>query len=493
MFLISYEGKINYYMKLLKRITLNKLQRFVLFFWLIILNNDAVGQIRLTLQEAIDSAVTRNPSVRQAELSRDLDRENLTQSRNNRLPAINANPQFSSNWGRSLDLSTYSFITQRVSLISGSIGMQLNLYQGGSIRNQILQNKFILEASESNVSKVKNDLTLETLTVFFQVVTDQHLLEVSRQQVVLAEHNLKMEKIGFDAGNKSIANLAQAKAQLAVATLDETTIQSRLKISMERLKELMALQTANLVVVEPDSMILENSFDTKDSSRILNQALKFNSDLKVLFFQAQAALQGVKVAKSSLLPSLTLFSSIGSNFSDARSLVTGTQQVGFDTVGRVLSTNQPVLSPSLRTISKNYSFIRQFSDNFYQSIGLTMQIPIFNRFTNKTNIKKAALSYQLAKSAIDEKNNSLIRIINQAISDIKTSANRLEAAKSVYEANQEVLRVSKKRYEANLINALEFNTAIGSFNRAQFDQIEAKYAMLFRIKILDFYTGNLSK
>lgn len=447
------------------------------------------AQLKITLQQAIDSTLSRNLQIKQAQFSTNLTEENLKQSKYNLLPSVSASPQASFNWGRTLDVSTYNYINQRVFLINGSIGAQLALFQGGQLRRQIVENKLLLAADQSNIAKIKNDLILSVATTFLQAVADEDLSQASKQQVAVAKLRVGQVQKGFDAGNKSLADLAQAKAQQATTELDETNIQNQLEAALLALKQLMEMPSAQLELVKPDIEKLTKSISNYDTTALWKEVVAVNPDIKLANAQKDAAFQNIKVAKSSLYPSLFLFGSLGSNFSDARTLLTGSRQVGFDTIGYVNGSNQRVLSPAYGYTYKNYSFKRQFFDNFYQAAGITLQIPILNHFASQVNIRKAKINYQNAMIAEQLAVNNLSKVFNQALADLNAANKRLIANQNNYEATKQVLYVSEKRYQAGLLNALDYNIALSNFNKAEFDMIQARYDLVFRDKVINYYLG----
>jgi len=469
------------------KIKFNKLLLMVilsLFFLLLSLNSKS--QLKITLQQAIDSTLNRNLQIKQAQFNAAFTEENL---KYNQFPSISAGPQSSFNWGRTLDVSTYNYINQRVFQINGSFGAQVALFQGGQLRRQIVQNKLLLQADQSNVAKIKNDLILAVATTFLQVMASEDLLEASRQQVQVAKLSVEKAQKSFNAGNKSLADLAQAQAQQATTELDETNIQNQLDAGMLTLKQLMEMPSAVLELVKPDISKLTDASSKFDTTKLWKEVLAVNPDIRLANLQKDAAFQGIKVAKSALYPSMYLFGSAGTSFSDARSLITGTRQVGFDTIGFVNVTNQRVLEPAYRSTVKNYPFVKQFSDNFYQSAGITLQIPLFNHFTGQVNIRKARITYQNAQVSVQIAINNLSKVFNQALADLNAANKRLAANQSNYQATKQVLYVSEKRYQAGLLNSVDYNIAQTNFNKAEFDLINARYDVVFRNKVIDYYQG----
>ncbi|MBS7566950.1 TolC family protein [Mucilaginibacter sp. Bleaf8] len=449
------------------------------------------AQYNLPLTDAIDSALKRSLLIKQAENNVALAIEDLKQARYNKLPSFAASPQASINWGRSLDVSTYSFINQRVSLINGSISTQFTLFQGGQLRQQVLENKLILEAGKSAVTKVKYDLILNVATTYTSALASEDMLQTAKQQLRLAQLTEENVRKSFDAGNKSEADLAQVQAQVIKVELNIADLQNQLDVALLTLRQLTEMPNVTFLLSRPDTALSKLKSTSVDSVILIRKAIENNPDINIARRNLAIRQQRIKRAKSAYYPTVSLFGSAGTNYSDARTLLTGSRQTGFDTIGTVNGTNQSVLTPAYRNNYSGYPLIRQFADNFYQSVGVSLQIPIFSKLSNRINVTKAKLAYIDAQFVEQLAVSNFIKIFNQAITDIKFAEKRLRASEKNLKATEKVLLVSDKRYKAGLIGAIEYNTVLSDFNQAQLDLIQAKYVFLFRLKIIDYYSGNM--
>ncbi|UEG51465.1 TolC family protein [Mucilaginibacter daejeonensis] len=447
------------------------------------------GQVKLTLAQAIDSTLTRNLQIKKAQLDATLSIENIKQSKNNLLPILTASPQASANWGRTLDVSTYNYLTQRVLLMNGNLSTQLILFQGGILRNQIIQNKLLFQIDQSNIAKLRYDLTISTVMAYVQILTDQDLLDAAQQQIKIAKENVAKVQLGLTAGNKSVVDVSQAQAQQAGAEYSAATIQNQLEIDWSTLKQLVQMPDMAIELHRPDLNKVSISDGYVDTVGLIEMARLTNPDIRLASLQTKAAYHAITIAKGALYPTISIFGSIGTSYSNARTLITPPQQVGFDTVGVVGGTNQPVLSPALRSTSKKYAFFDQLADNIYQSAGFSLQIPIFNHSTARVNIRKAKIMYNSALINQQVAVDNMTRVLRLALSDLHTAQKRLEVAQKGFEAAKKLNALSEKRYQAGLLNALDFNIAITTYNRSEFDLIDAKYNLLFKRQVIDFYLG----
>jgi outer membrane protein len=452
----------------------------------------ANAQEVITLQKAIDRTLERNLTIKNAQLNESLDVENYNQAKYNRLPNLTANPQASFNFGRSVDPSTNQFVNQSIFGLSGSITTQILLYQGGLLKNQILANKLQLDVDKSNTAKVKNDLILNVVTTYLSVLSNQDLLAAAIQQVDISKQTLDRVQKTFDVGNGTLADLSQAKATLSTSELNQVTAQNQLDISVLTLKQYMEMDPKIAITVEkPDVSKLTNVKSIYDEQAVFSSAVSVNPDVKVAEVQKQLANQNIEVAKSYYYPSLGFFGSVGSNYSNGRTQFDHYAATGkVDTIGFVGGTTTPVTVPNFKQVNKKYLFADQFSDNFNQSVGLSLSIPIFARFATRTSVRKAKISYQIAEVNEQISKNNLNKTISQAVLDVRAADKKYQSAQQTFKSNKDAYNVMQERYNVGLVNSLDYNTSLTTLNKSEFDMIQAKYELIFRSKIIDYYLGN---
>jgi len=83
----------------------------------------------------------------------------------------------------------------------------------------------------------------------------------------------------------------------------------------------------------------------------------------------------------------------------------------------------------------------------------------------------------------------LSKTIIQAVLDLQAADKTYQAALQTYNANKEALNVTKQRYDAGLVNTLDYNTAVVNYDKAQNDMIVDRYLVVFRSKVIDYYLG----
>ena len=123
---------------------------------------------RLTLKQAIETAIANNADVWQAELQARTDEINLKQSRLDRLPNLNGNISHGINQGRSIDPFTNAYINQTVSYSSYGASSGVVLFNGLSLQNTVKQNALTYEASRMDWQQAKDNLTINIILAAFE-------------------------------------------------------------------------------------------------------------------------------------------------------------------------------------------------------------------------------------------------------------------------------------------------------------------------------------
>lgn len=433
---------------------------------------NAGAQEVIGLQKAVDLALDRNLTIKQAQFTAALTEEDVKQSKYNQLPNLGVSPQSSFNFGRNIDPSTNQFSNQRILAVNGNFNSQVTLFQGGQLHNTIIQNKILLDADRTNVAKVKNDLILNVVTTYLLVLTNQDLVTAAQQQIDISKIALDRAQKNFDVGNQTLADLSQAKAQLSTNDLNYTNAENQLEQSLLTLKQYMEMDPgANIKVERPDISKLNNVKVIYDAQEVVKTATAVNPDVLLAEQRQKAAAQGIKIAQGGYFPSVVLFGAAGSYFSDAK--------------------NTPFIDQSTGNVAyKSNPFFRQLGDNFNQTLGLSLQIPIFNRFTTRTAVRKAKIQNQNAEVTAQLARNNLSKIIYQAVWDLQAADKRYQSAMQTYQANKDAFNTISQRYTVGLVNSLDYNTSQTNLNKSQFDMIEAQYQVIFRSKVIDYYLGN---
>ncbi|MBC7400407.1 MAG: TolC family protein [Mucilaginibacter sp.] len=450
----------------------------------------AAAQEKITLQMAVDRALANNLSIKQAQVNESIGGLDLQQSKNNLLPSLNASTQGGYNFGRSQVAGSFTYTSSTSLNVNGNAQLQFTVYQGGELRNRIIQNRLLLDVNKGQTAKIKNDLILNVVTTYLQILTNQDLVTAAKQQIDIANQTLARSDISFKVGNQTLADLSQAKAQVSTANLNLTTAQNQLDLSLLVLKQYMEADPyAPIEVERPDISKLTDIQTIYDANEVVKSALTVNPDIRLAELQQKTYQQAIKLAKGNYYPTVSLYGGLASSYSDRLNQKVIGSTAASQQIGIVQATSQSVIAPYQQPVYGSYSAFSQISDNLNQNIGLSIQIPIFNKFNTRTTVRKAELNLQGAQLTTQIAKNNLSKTIIQAVLDLTAAEKQYLSATQTFEANKDALNVTKQRYDVGLVNSLDYNTAVTNFNKSQNDMIEARYSVVFRSKIIDYYLG----
>ncbi len=455
----------------------------------------ANAQQVIGLQKAVDLTLQNNLTIKQAQINEAISDADYKQAKNNLLPSLTAAPNAGYNFGRNPVAGQYAYTYQTTFSVNGSTQLQLTLFQGGQLRNQILENKLALDANKTTTEKVKNDLLLNVVTDYLAILQDQDLVTAAKEQIALAKITVDRTQKNVDAGNQTVADLAQAQAQLSTAELNLTNDQNQEDLAILVLKQYMEMDPSTPITVEkPDLSKLTDIKTIYNQTEVIKTAFSTNPDIRLAELQQQTYAQAIKVAQGSLYPSMYLFGNLQSSYANiVKNKVIGQTEPAYVPIGTVQGTGQVVQSNTQQQFpiySNSYPFYQQFGDNFNQSFGVSLQIPIFNKLQARTNIRKAKLNYQNAELATQLAKNTLSKTIIQALQDLASAEKSYLSSQQTFNSNKEALNITKQRYDAGLVNTLDYNTAVTNYDKSQNDLIEAQYQVVFRAKVIDYYMGN---
>ncbi|QQL50453.1 TolC family protein [Mucilaginibacter ginkgonis] len=449
---------------------------------------DTTAQV-LTLSQAIDSALTNNLNVKKAQFDEGINDANLTLAKAALLPSITGTVAAYKVFGRVLDPTTNTFTDASVKLAQGNLYADVTLFQGFQRINQIKANKYLLEAGKNNTRKVKNDLVLSILTTYLQLLSNQELLKVAKQQLIVSREELRQQEKFFKVKQKTVADLAMAKSVYAGSDLNVINAQNEVERTYLLLSQLMERNPAHrFVAVSPSDdelNILNTRYTPAD---IYTRSLQNFPDVLLSLNRRLATEKAVSVARGKLLPTLSMGGTINTSYSSNLRTSVTTQITGLAPIGVVSTSGDQVVTPVYQ--SSVLSFGEQLKQNFNQAVGFTLVIPVLNGLQSRVNLRKAKILNQEAR--LDEQivKTNLNKVINEAVLDLEAANKKYKAAQANFTSAKEAFSAMSDRYTVGLADGVDVLVAVTGRNVAEFNVIQAKYDLVFKSKLIDYYLGN---
>lgn len=463
--------------------------------WTIAQQADPTGsKTTWTLKECVDYALANNLQVKRSELSLELSSIDKRQARLALLPDANAFASSGYNWGRGIDPVTNQFISsQRNGYTSLGASGGIDIFNGFRLQNTIKQASTEFEAAEEDLVKTRNDVTLDVISLFVNVVFNKELLENARLQLASSQQQFERTQKLVAAGSLPKSNELNLDAQVATNELNLINQENALNLSLLQLQQALQIPANDGFEVETPEITAEDLVLEQSRDEIFAIAYGTMPEIRSSKLRVESSKYSVKVSRGSLFPRLSVSGSINSNYSSASAtrFVPDGGFSNFETGYFVQGTNTPVygLQPtgSFREI---YGFNDQVKDNLYKSVSMTLSIPIFNNFNARSNVQRAMISNEQAKINAREVENTLRQTVETSYNNAIAASKSYNSSFRQVGAREEAFRMVKQRFDIGAANYVEYQVAENDLFRARSDLSRAKYEFIFRKKVMDFYLGN---
>lgn len=415
-----------------------------------------------TLQQCIDHALEHNIQIQQKEIQQQNAEIQLNTSKMSRLPNLNAGVDQDWNLGRTDKTQSGVYEDQQSLSTRFGISSSTPIFTGFRIRNEIEQKRLNLEAAIHGLERAREDLLLNIASFYLQVLFNKELLKVSEDQLQLSRQQEKQTQQLVDAGKVAISQLYDIRAQVASNEASVTQSENNLRLSLLDLAqnlELPSIEGFDVVVPKLGDVMSDNLSSLLPPDEIFRNALAVKPVIKEQLSLLESSRAELKIAQSGYYPQLDL-------------------NLGYNT-GYYYKIRG----------DENKSFSGQWRDNAGQAIGLSLNIPIFNRFQVRNQVRSARLNILSQELEVENTRKALYKEIQAAYYSAVGAQQKYNAAEKAEKASREAFQFALERYEVGKLTVFEYNEALSKLTRSISEQIQAKYDYIFRSKILDFYNG----
>lgn len=413
-----------------------------------------------SLRQCISYALEHNITVKQQDVTRQQREIDLSTAKNSRLPDLNGSASQNWSFGRGLT-SENTYSNTNTSSTSFSLGTSVPLFSGLKIPRTIELNKLNLEAATADMEKARNDISVQVAQAYVQILYDMEMCDVAQRQISIDSLQVVRLKEMYRNGKASGVDVAQQEATLAQSRLTYTQADNDCRLAVLALTQLLELPSPEgFAIIRPNAGVIDPSAGAVPPSpdEIYQEAITFKPEIKAELYRLKSTEMNIKIAQSALLPTLSLNAGIGSNY--------------YKTSG-----------------FKAESFGRQMRNNFSQYIGLSLNVPIFNRFATRNSIRSAKLERETQQLQLDNVRKNLYKEIQQAYYNTIAARAKYESSMEASRSNKAAFDLMSAKYEYGKANITEFNEAKNNWLKAESDLVIAKYEYVYDTSLIDFYRG----
>jgi outer membrane protein len=441
---------------------------FLIFLFLSVLSQAQTK--KWTLEECVNYAIKNNISIKQSELDAKSAAIEKSSAIGGFLPSLNINGSHSWNIGLNQNITTNLLENQTTQYTSAGLNSNVDIFSGLQNQNRLRRANLSLLASTYQLSKMKDDVSLNIANAFLQILFNKENLKVQKEQLSNNEKQLQRSQELVNAGVVPRGDLLDIKATVASNNQAIVKAENALLISKLSLAQLLQLENfQDFDIVDVNYPVTESATLLQTPAAIYTKAKEERVELKIAKTNLEIAERDVKIAKGAYQPTIRGFYSLSTRAGYA-------DRVVFDQSGN------PSFQPP-------YSVLKQFDLNKGHSFGFQMNIPVLNGFATKNNVARSKIALDRSKIAFSQQELDLERNIYTAFTDAKGAMKAYESAIITLEARQEAYNYAKEKFAVGMLNAFDLNQSQSLFVNAQSEVVRTKYDYIFRVKVIEYYFG----
>lgn len=375
-------------------------------------------------------------------------------SKYNYFPILNGNANHGYNWGQSIDPFTNKFATNQVRTNSFNIASNLLLFTGLQRYNlrRVLNSDYLMEFY--NLEIAKRNLKINLTAFYLQALLNFKSLELFKNQLVVLEKQRERVKSFVSYGKLTEFDLLEIENQIHIEKMHITKKESDFNLSIIDLNEILNLPLETKLKIDTafTDVVTVNNFEIDNLAELKYKEEEYKKAIFIL-----------KQFKGKIYPSLSMISVVGTGYSgNNKELING------------------------QMVTKHFN--TQLNDNFYQSLGFNLSIPLFNKLSMHKDVQLAEIDIEKRKFEIENVQQELkskILKIQEEIKVLEMSQNQLNSSLEMFTKS---FNITSSKYELGVINIYNYLDSKAKLEQLEIELVQNKFETIFKRKILSFYT-----
>ena len=434
----------------------------VIFALLICVSPVLFSQTTISLSECLQTALDNNLQLRQGAASVEYSDKASSQSRLLLLPNLNGGVSYFWNFGYTIDPVTNLPLSNNFQTNGYQLTSSLSLYSGGSISNTIKKSKVDLQLASMNYSEAKDNVQFMVISAYLSVMFAEEQLKITNEKIKTTEAQLQNSQKLVAAGSLPEGNLLAIQAQLANDQLINIQAKNAVEKTYLDLKILLQMPVDQEIrVVYPQAQKFEEilKMPIPDANAVAAYAIEHKAGIKKYDYELLSNQYSKKIAAAAAMPNLSLIGQLSTNYSNA--------------------TYAGLFEPD--------PYGMQIDNNLSEIVGVSLQIPIFNNGTVMINKQSADLTIINTELNKQIAINTMQQNVTQAINDLKAAVASYGAAKTSYDAAKTAFEFTEKKFNLGSTSSFDYTNSINNLAQAESSLVQAKYDLIFKAKIIDYY------
>lgn len=416
-----------------------------------------------TLRNCIDYALEHNITIRRNRINVESTQEDVKTAKADFLPSLSGNisqrivnrPNSANGTIISGDNITTS---ESKTSYNGSYGIDASwtVYNGSKRVNTLKQQQLNSRIAELTVDESENSIEENITQLYVQILYSAEAVKVNESTLEVSRKEFERGQELFNAGSIASSDLAQLEAQVSNDNYQLVTSQTTLQNYKLQLKQLLELDgdfEMDLFLPPLDDSSVLIPLPTKDD--VYQTALNLRPEIESSKLNIEASDMNIKISRAGYIPSLSLSAGIGTTNANGN----------------------------------DFSFSEQVKQNWNNSIGLTLSIPIFDKRQTKSAVNKAKLQRQTSELDLIDNQKTLYKTIESLWLSANSAQQQYVAATQKLKSTQASYALVSEQFNLGMKNTVELLTEKNNLLSAQQETLQAKYTAILNAGLLRFYQG----
>ena len=415
------------------------------------------------LQACIDYALQQNITIRKNRLNAESAEVDVKTAKAALFPSLTASvsqrivnrPNSQTNTIIDGDNITSS---QSKTSYNGSYGIDASwtLYNGSKRLNTLKQQRMNNRIAELGVAESENTIEESITQIYVQILYAAEAVKVNEATLDVSRAECERARALLAAGSIARSDLAQLEAQVSTDKYQLVTAQATLQDCKLQLKQLLELDGEKEMTLYIPTLGDENVLSPLPSKTdVYRSALTLRPEIEAGRLNVKASELDINIARSGYIPTISLSAGIG-------------------------STN---------TNGNDFTFGEQIKQNWNNSLGVTVSVPIFNNRQTKSAVQKAKIQKQNSELDLLDNQKNLYKTIEGLWLDANSAQQRYVAAIEKLRSTQTSYDLIQEQFNLGMKNTVELLTEKNNLLNAQQETLQAKYMAILNTQLLKFYQG----
>lgn len=335
-----------------------------------------------------------------------------------------------------------------------SINANWTVFDGGQRNKAIKQQKLQNEMDKLSTEQGEDDIQIAIVQTYMQVLYAMESVRINENTVETSKAQRDRAEELYKAGSISLVDFSQLESQYSTDKHQLVVAQTSLDNYKLQLKQLLELD-----ITQDIELSLSDIEETWVLAPLPDKQVIYTTSLAVMpqIKSSELSLENAELekqkAKASYWPTISMNAGVGTGH------LSGT----------------------------NYSFGNKIWNNFNESFGITIKIPIFTNRENKTAYNKAKLAITTSQLELINSQKELLKTVEGIYLDATSAQSQYLLAKERLSYVQQSFKLTEEQFFLGMKNTLEMLTEKNNLLSAQQEVLQSKYMAIMSIQLLNIY------